>query len=653
MTLAYPGNSAGQPGQYSIGLFDASAATQSYLVAGNPTSPPSVNALQLRNVTNIGAWVGSGGGTWDAGTTANFASNLYSDALVTTTFDTAEATLGAVVFGDTYWNNGTAAAVTQTSVTIAAGGVSANTARFANSSLNYTLNSSDSIGLTNSSRLMKGGAGTLTMSGTNTYSGGTGIGGGVLEFGNGSLGTTGGIVVNGGTLRWTTGNTADISSRLVMESGGTSTLDTNGNSVTLASAIGNSTSSGLVKTGSGTLTLSAASTYTGTTTVAAGTLATVSLGTGALTVNSGAILSWTSATSANLNPTSILLDGGTLSLDGTNTFHNFISRPIELRAGTLTSANGAELMLNGGSSVVTVAGSGLSTISMSKLYAVNGASFNVGDTVSGSGTDLLISSAVINGQNGQGIIKNGAGTMELSSGSNTYNGLTQINAGRVALSGAGSIATSSGVDLAASGTAFSISAASGGRTIARLTGVAGSAVELGVNSLTVSNATSNTFSGSIGGTGGLIKTGSGTLAITGTNTYTGDTVVDAGTLTLANTSALQFLIGASVVNNSIVGSGTINLNGMFVFDLANASANVGDFWNIVGVGSLSESYGGTFGVSSTQGAFSESADVWSISENGVTYEFSEATGVLAVIPEPATALLGSIGLFMLMRRRRA
>jgi len=269
-TLALPINVAGQPGQFSVGLFDADATTQEFAVIGGAF--PQVNALQVRNVTNIGTWVGTGGGTWDPATTANFASNLSTDPLVTTTFDIAEAVLDSVVFGDTYWNSGATVPVTQTAVTIAAGGVSAGSVRFANSLLDYTLSSSDANGLTGATTLVKGGSGTLTMSGTNSFTGGTGVGGGVLEFANGSLGSSGGIVVNGGTLRWASGNTENISSRLVMQSGGTATLDTNGNDVTFTSGVGSSSTSDLVKTGAGTLRLNAANTYAGPTAVTAGTL---------------------------------------------------------------------------------------------------------------------------------------------------------------------------------------------------------------------------------------------------------------------------------------------------------------------------------------------------------------------------------------------
>ena len=112
------------------------------------------------------------------------------------------------------------------------------------------------------------GPGSLALTGANDYSGGTTLSGGTLSFAHGSLGT-GGITFAGGTLQWASGNTQDVSSQFIaLASGQTAILDTNGNDVTLASAISGDGS--LTKAGSGTLTLTGADTVSGPTTVSGG-----------------------------------------------------------------------------------------------------------------------------------------------------------------------------------------------------------------------------------------------------------------------------------------------------------------------------------------------------------------------------------------------
>jgi autotransporter-associated beta strand protein len=139
------------------------------------------------------------------------------------------------------------------------------------------------------------------------------------------------------------------------------------------------------------------------------------------------------------------------------------------------------------------------------------------------------------------------------------------------------------------------------------------------------------------------------LLLSGVNTYQGDTAVSAGTLSLADNAGLTFYIGSNGINNAVTGTGTLNLDGDFYFNLS--SAGTGS-WNIVDVGGLSETFGLTFMVN---GWTDNGNDTWSTLFGGNTYTFSEVSGVLATVPEPSTYALfgtGLVGLLVLCRNRR-
>ena len=156
--------------------------------------------------------------------------------------------------------------------------VGANNVNFASPILTTNLDGSPTTGI-----LRKAGSGTLKLANTTggAYSGGTQISAGTLEFVSGALpATTGDITFTGAsTLRWTLGNTNDVSPRLKISDGVAATINTNGNDILFNTAILNGTTSSggsLTKAGAGTLTLNQAislgSAYTGGTNIAAGTL---------------------------------------------------------------------------------------------------------------------------------------------------------------------------------------------------------------------------------------------------------------------------------------------------------------------------------------------------------------------------------------------
>ncbi|MCX6879986.1 MAG: autotransporter-associated beta strand repeat-containing protein [Verrucomicrobia bacterium] len=120
----------------------------------------------------------------------------------------------------------------------------------------------------------------------------------------------------------------------------------------------------------------------------------------------------------------------------------------------------------------------------------------------------------------------------------------------------------------------------------------------------------------------LTKAGGGTQELGGANTYTGNTTVDAGQLTLTETGSLTFKV-TPTSSNKLTGTGTVVLNGAFVFDRTDVlAAPAAGSWTIVDAAHVT--YGATFSVS----GFTKVGDVWTMSG----WTFDPATGALTYAP---------------------
>lgn len=351
-----------------------------------------------------------------------------------------------------------------------------------------------------------------------------------LTFGGTGATATSANAVNTGTGTLTlTGNVtysntnnplgASISGRLAL--GGTGRLflindSTNAaNDLTISAVItGNG---GLTKAGTGTLLLSGANIYSGTT----------MLNQGSIKVGSNSALGQSGLT----------LNGGTLMADGTTALS--LTNAITLQAqstiggegnlslGTLTNSN--NLTLN-------ISNTGATTID--RVFLSNS---NTGRTLTlnVTGGDTTITGVIANrnttGSAGS-LSKTGSGKLILT-GANTYTGLTTVSGGTLQIGNGG--------------------------TTGSITG------NITNNAKVIFNRSdAHTFSGLMSGTGSFEKLGAGvtTLSRAAGNTYSGGTKVSEGTLTISNTSGSALGTGSVEVSAGATLAGTGSFSGALTLD---------------------------------------------------------------------------------------
>jgi fibronectin-binding autotransporter adhesin len=465
--------------------------------------------------------------------------------------------------------------------------------------------------------LSKTGTGILALSAANTYSGGTSLNAGTLAIGSASALGTGTLAMAAGTTLTFSGGSYAIANNITV-SGDPSFALPSGTTQTISGNISDGSSSGTVAmTGPGTLVLSGVNTYSGGTSLTAGTLAvgnSSALGTGTLTMAAGTTLTFSGGSyviannitvsgesnfappsgatqtisgsiSDGSSPGTVVMTGpGTLVLSGANTYSGgtvVSAGTLQLsRADALGSITGA-LSVNGGTldlgstsqtqnGGVTLAGG---TIQNGTLSSSGGFAVEAG----------AISAALAGGSS---LTKTGSGTAMLS-GANTYTGGTVVSAGTLQLSAGGTVGSITGA-LSVNGGTVDL----GGTSQTQNGGVT-------LTSGTIQNGTlfssggfavqAGTIGAALSGSGGLAKTGSGTVILDGVNTYTGGTTVSGGTLEVGDINSP----GASVAGGVTVASGGT---------LAGHGTVEGDVGNTAG-GTVSP--GGTIGTLTVAGNYTQ------------------------------------------------
>ncbi len=551
-----------------------------------------------------------GGGTWDnaiAGNWWNAASNGAS-----TWSDNSAAVFGAA--------NGSAGTVTisgsvapyslsflptgdGSTYTLTGGAIDLNgAARIINCVVNATLAST----LVDSTQTIGGvckiGTGCLTIANMNSFAGPVNLLGGTISVGmlanggvNSPLGAGTSLVFAGGTLEYTGSDAAPVTDRTVtLNASGTFQVDNACTTLTLGGLIVGSGS--LTKCGPGGLVLgNPSNSFTGPVTVSQGTIAVASvangganspLGAGRSLVFDGGALEYTGVDSAPATDRGVTVtaNGGTIQVD--NACMTLTLSGVLAGAGGLTKQGPGSLTLAANSTYgggATVDGGTLSstTSSAGTALGTGNVTVNAGGTLSGGTLDAFGYSP----GSSPALITIAGGTVTTAAAGAFHVALPNIafNGGGTLSSGPGNVGDSFGtLSLYAQGAGTAtVSVINPGATTALID--AGSiGIEEAVTIFNVaagsaaSQLTISSILQDVSQSSALIKNGSGTLVLSGSNTYSGGTTLNQGTLVAANGLA---------AGCSATGSGMLTLNGGTLASdpivggaIANVLAGSGSHW---------------------------------------------------------------------------
>ena len=581
--------------QTTGGLTKSGAGTLTLTGASTFTGAIIVAGGKLTLSNTVGA--NTANGNFKVGTVTNTGAtlNITSGANITNRFNLFVGDAGAGTGGGAVYQSGGALALTQ--------GAGIDNLRIGSNAGGYGYYSLSGGSLT--SNEVGIGASLADTKGVMDITGGT-FTTGVVAIGRGLATSSGVLNALGGTV---------ASTRIQLNSAGTagasSVLTVGGGSG--AAAVGT--------TGSATLGLDLANGTVAGTVGVANLLANGTLTTGIVTAT-------------NANPTALLnFNGGTLKATATNAGANFLTN-ANIDAVTVYSNGGT---IDNSSTNVTI-GKGLSAATgngVTSVAVTNGGSGYIGAplvTITG-GTGNTATGYAVMADDGTG-----NGTYKVSSIVITSPGTYTVDPTTVTLTGGGAstaatlgaitsaVNTSGGMTFRGTGTTTLTAANTytGATVVSQGTLALGATASLASTSLNVANGA--TFSTAAQATYSLASLASG---ITMNLDATTGGFVNGGTgaYTLGNALTLNFSTNALVLNQA--------------YNLFDYASQTGDFASVNLTGALS-------------GALTRSGDVWTGTAGGNGFSFDETSGILTVVavPEPTVALLGALGAFTLLRRRR-
>ena len=540
-----------------------------------------------------------------------------------------------------------------------------------------TVSASDSLllsgNLSGTKGLTTNGLGTATLSGSNAYTGPTTITGGALVLsGTANISSSSGILVSGSGAKFVQASSVAGATAITLTQG---TLDGTGTvgAVTVGDGTGSIVTHGIGGTAPLTLaslTFDGASTVNINTSGDAGIVVSGALTTGA--VNASGLITINAASSAWTTDTTYnLIDYGSLGGQGASSFVKGDISGLGIRqfASLANSGSAITLAVVGDTPLWTGAQNGLwttATIGGASNWKLEKGStatdFLTGDAVvfddTASGTtDIKIADAnaspasvtfnngaknySITSDNGYGIatgslVKSGTGSLTIAT-ANTYGGGTTLNAGQLNINNASALGTGTftingGSIDNTSGAAIALAGNSAQNWNGDFTFIGSNALDTGTGAVTLNANRTVTVSGSAFTVGGAIgdggngysltKSGSGTMILTGSSTYTGATNIQAGTLQTGVTKALSTQTAVAVGTGA-----TFDLNSFdqSIGSLAGSgSVSLGSATLTTGNDNTSTTFSGV--ISGTGGVTKVGTGTWTLAGNNT---FTGATNIQA------------------------